>query len=180
MPRQPKRRCCAPGCIELVEPPDYRCSAHKAETQNRSEYHRRNNYFYSSARWRAFRSWFLKRNPVCNCGAPATVVDHILPIEDGGAKLAAANCQPLCASCHGIKTAADVANREGGVERCHPAPLLPPVQLKKNGRKFLARGLRPPANLAKSASEALKGAKNRRLGHLTNLPRGERGATRHG
>lgn len=180
MPNQPKRRCTASGCPQLVAPPDHRCSIHRVEHQDRSEYHRLNNYFYSSSRWRRFRKWFLNQNPICRCGLPATLVDHITPIADGGAKLQASNCQPLCASCHGKKTATDVANREGGIETCQPSPLLPPVQLKKSGRKFSPKGLKNPANLGKSASDALKLAKKRRSGHLTNLPRGERGASSHG
>ena len=42
----------------------------------------------------------------------ATEVDHILPIEDGGAIYEEANLQGLCKSHHSRKTARDKANRQ--------------------------------------------------------------------
>ena len=41
----------------------------------------------------------------------ATEVDHIVPIEDGGAMFDEANLQGLCKSHHSRKTARDKANR---------------------------------------------------------------------
>lgn len=61
----------------------------------------------------------LAAEPLCRmCAAEgrvtaATLVDHIVPIEDGGAVLADANLQSLCIPCHGIKTADDLARRAG-------------------------------------------------------------------
>ena len=42
----------------------------------------------------------------------ATEVDHILPLEDGGAVYDEANLQPLCKPHHSRKTARDKANRQ--------------------------------------------------------------------
>lgn len=55
----------------------------------------------------------LKQEPVCRMckDALATMVDHILPIRDGGDRLAYSNLQPLCVKCHARKTADDVAQR---------------------------------------------------------------------
>jgi 5-methylcytosine-specific restriction protein A len=45
----------------------------------------------------------------------ATLLDHIVPIRDGGAILDPANLQPLCRWCHDIKTIEDL-KRRGKVE----------------------------------------------------------------
>lgn len=64
-------------------------------------------------RWRRFRDWYAKRNPLCEeClkhgrTTPMRIVDHITPIEQGGARLAVSNVQSLCQSCHNQKTAKD-------------------------------------------------------------------------
>lgn len=60
--------------------------------------------------WRRLRMWFLRRNPVCvRCRllglvTPATEVDHITPIRDGGERLDQSNLQALCKRCHSRKT----------------------------------------------------------------------------
>lgn len=41
-----------------------------------------------------------------NCGEPATEVDHILEIQDGGPEFDLANLRSLCHACHATKTAA--------------------------------------------------------------------------
>ena len=60
----------------------------------------------------------------------ATEVDHILPIEDGGAMYDEANLQALCKPHHSRKTARDKANRQrspvltqGGAGRKSREPL---------------------------------------------------------
>lgn len=63
--------------------------------------------------WEKVRNVVLKQEPVCRMckDALATMVDHILPIRDGGDRLAYSNLQPLCVKCHARKTADDVAQR---------------------------------------------------------------------
>jgi len=67
--------------------------------------------------WKRLRLWFLRRNPLClHCKeqgelTPATEVDHIKPINDGGDRLDHMNLQALCKSCHSRKTVQDVAKR---------------------------------------------------------------------
>ncbi|MGM7552595.1 HNH endonuclease [Myroides odoratimimus] len=72
-----------------------------------------NSKFYNSRTWRKFRRAFLDKNPLCKmCEdngeiVPATVADHIIPINKGGAELDEANLQGLCARCHNAKSAKD-------------------------------------------------------------------------
>lgn len=62
--------------------------------------------------WQQARLAFLRRHPLCaECGrqgrlTPATVVDHVTPHRGDAALLwDEGNWQPLCARCHGVKTA---------------------------------------------------------------------------
>lgn len=73
-------------------------------------------------RWRRIRAQTLQAEPLCRlCLAggktvSATVVDHIVPLADGGTH-AQSNLQPLCKRCHdAIKTPADVAARDRAKE----------------------------------------------------------------
>lgn len=69
------------------------------------------------ADWQRCRLAVLGREPFCRlCAAKdrvsaATLVDHIIPLADGGERLDDSNLQPLCVECHAIKTGADLANR---------------------------------------------------------------------
>lgn len=69
------------------------------------------------AAWQRQRAATLRAEPLCRlCLAagmtvPATIVDHILPIADGGGN-EQSNLQPLCKRCHdAIKTPSDKASR---------------------------------------------------------------------
>ncbi|NVO05715.1 MAG: HNH endonuclease [Rhodoferax sp.] len=73
--------------------------------------------FYQSRQWRALRAAYLREHPLCCvCGGngflvPARVVDHVLPIKDGGARFDACNLQSLCVPCHNRKTARETGSR---------------------------------------------------------------------
>jgi 5-methylcytosine-specific restriction enzyme A len=61
---------------------------------------------YTSAAWRAMRLVVLRRDGyrcvVCRisvAGKGQARVDHIIRVEDGGARLDPANCRSLCPSC---------------------------------------------------------------------------------
>ena len=75
--------------------------------------------FYQSRQWRTVRAAYLREHPLCGaCGAKgllvaARVVDHVLPIKDGGARFDTANLQSLCVPCHNSKTARESAARSG-------------------------------------------------------------------
>ena len=79
-----------------------------------SEYnHRRpeRHKIYSTSRWQKLRAYKRKRNPLCEeCLkhgriTPAVLVDHIIPIEEGGAVFEIENLQSLCSECHNKKHA---------------------------------------------------------------------------
>lgn len=67
------------------------------------------------ARWRKVRKRYLARNPVCeDCQEQgdvtvADMVDHIIPLRAGGARLDPRNLRALCWPCHGKKSEADKA-----------------------------------------------------------------------
>ncbi|HEV2294075.1 MAG TPA: HNH endonuclease signature motif containing protein [Tepidisphaeraceae bacterium] len=66
------------------------------------------------ATWRKFRLAFLQRHPVCcfaedqrhrgECTLAATIVDHITPLNEGGARLDERNCRSVCRRAHEILT----------------------------------------------------------------------------
>ena len=78
-----------------------------------SGYAHHNTDFYQSRKWRSLRSLKLEQNPLCEeCErkgilTPAQMVDHIVPINKGGAPLDMSNLQSLCNKCHAAKTARD-------------------------------------------------------------------------
>ena len=76
-------------------------------------YRHHNTKFYQSTQWRKVRSLKLQQNPTCEeCErngrlTPAQMVDHITPINKGGAMLDMENLQSLCNACHNRKSAKD-------------------------------------------------------------------------
>ncbi len=74
--------------------------------------------FYQSAEWRALREK-RRGDPdyargCAKCGSKyRLILDHVVEIRDGGAKLDPANTQWLCASHHGEKTQAEKQRRAG-------------------------------------------------------------------
>ena len=76
-------------------------------------YGHHNTKFYQSTAWRKLREEKLRKNPICEqcirigLIIPAQVVDHIVPINKGGAALDIDNLQSLCNPCHNRKSAMD-------------------------------------------------------------------------
>lgn len=102
--------CRQPGCPELV--PSGYCAEHGREVE--AVYRQRGSRdLYRSKRWRVLARRVLREQSLCAtfCGELATEVDHIVPVEDGGAMWDRNNLQGLCKSCHSSKTRHDVASR---------------------------------------------------------------------
>lgn len=111
MPWQPLKRCSYPGCNKRVK--SGRCEEHKREINQQRDKLRgsRRERGYTSV-WDSYRLQYLKLHPLCvHClekgvYTPATIVDHIIPIDGGSDVLfwPDANHQALCHSCHNTKT----------------------------------------------------------------------------
>jgi 5-methylcytosine-specific restriction protein A len=109
--------------MAVLAKPGY-CDAHRSDVHR--DYGRaRRSFdkevgFYQSSNWRRLRANFLRLHPLCGVCATkgqtvaAKVVDHIVPIKDGGDRFDNSNLQPLCVSCHNRKTAIETALRTKG------------------------------------------------------------------
>ena len=111
MPYRPSKPCAYPGCPRLTH--ERYCIEHKKLMDARydaSFRDRRVREFYASSEWRKLRQNYLIEHPFCvECRkagrlTKASVVDHIVPIRQGGPALEEGNLQALCASCHGSKS----------------------------------------------------------------------------
>lgn len=104
MPTAALKACAVPGCANVCEPGISRCEEHKGNARPRikAQSHR----LYGTAAWDRMRKRVLREEPWCRkCTVNASEhVDHIVELEDGGARLARENLQGLCARCHGSKT----------------------------------------------------------------------------
>ena len=77
---------------------------------------------YDSA-WQRARRAQLRTEPQCRgCGAPATEVDHIIPIADGGARLDPGNLASVCTTCHRAKTLRDAHRAQADPATRRPRP----------------------------------------------------------
>lgn len=111
MPRKPKRPRSYPGCPKLVE--GQYCDKHKKLTDSQYNKYGRDEFtksFYKTPEWRYARKKQLDTYPFCvEClkegkRTKATMVDHIVPIKQGGERFAPSNLQSLCWSCHSRKS----------------------------------------------------------------------------
>lgn len=76
---------------------------------------KRRGSIYDTARWRRLRTEILNAEPTCRlCNEPATDVDHVVAIEDGGDPWDRHNLQPLCHEHHSEKTSRERAARRAG------------------------------------------------------------------
>lgn len=120
MPRKAPTPCRHPGCAAVLSSAGY-CDVHRpASHRDYGRARRRFDAevdFYRSGHWRSVRWAYLCEHPLCAIClgheryVPATVVDHIVPIKDGGDRFDTANLQSLCVSCHNRKTARETAVR---------------------------------------------------------------------
>ena len=111
MPRRPPKPCSYPGCPKLTY--ERYCPEHKKLMNAQYDARlrdRRASGFYHSKEWKRLRQNFLVEHPFCcECMKAgklikAVVVDHVVPIKQGGSALDENNLQALCPSCHGSKS----------------------------------------------------------------------------
>lgn len=114
MPGKPKRPCGYFGCRALST--ESYCEEHRKQIHldyKRDRTDKEEQAFYTSGRWRKVRSLKLSADPLCEeCKRQgrikeASMVDHIVPIKKGGARLDMDNLQSLCRPCHNRKTATE-------------------------------------------------------------------------
>lgn len=116
----PSSPCVEPSCGSLAV---YRgrCAVHSKDRER--ETHRTGRLTPTSGRIYGQKRWILLRRrqlfdePLCReCAKEgretiATLVDHIVPVEDGGEPWSLDNLQSLCAPHHGVKTSREVHAR---------------------------------------------------------------------
>lgn len=104
----PVKLCSSAAC---PEPAIYRgrCAEHARQTNYSTH---RNRALYNSKRWKLLRRSVLLAQPLCACGCGrlSEDVDHIVPIEQGGAEWDRTNLQGLAHSCHAKKTRQEMSN----------------------------------------------------------------------
>lgn len=110
MPQKPKKPCSFSGCPNLTQARF--CDEHKKFYQSYEVSGRRDKLkFYDTPFWKRTRNRILKAEPLCrSCKkhdviTAAVLVDHIIPIEQGGAAYSFENLQPMCSLCHQKKRA---------------------------------------------------------------------------
>ena len=99
---RPLHPCNERGCTALTS--TSRCPEHTTDRYQRYRQVRPDDSFYHTSEWRRLRMTMLRYQSICQCGAQATVVDHITPIRMGGSPTDERNLQCLCASCHSRKS----------------------------------------------------------------------------
>jgi len=112
MPWKPKQPCRHPGCPKLVY--GRYCEEHKKLRDKEYNLYERDDFtksFYKTLEWKIVRKNQLTIQPLCEeClkhgkFIKAEMVDHIVPIKQGGDKFSPNNLQSLCWSCHSRKSA---------------------------------------------------------------------------
>lgn len=116
---RPSRVCAVPGCPEFTP-----CPKHGAETTEDRPGSAARGY---GARWKAYSEAYRRKHPLCrpcqaqNRETPTDAVDHIQPVTGPTDPRfwARDNHQPICRSCHAIKTAQE--GRTQGTKPILPA-----------------------------------------------------------
>jgi len=128
MPRKPKRPCSYPGCPNLVE--GQYCEEHKKLVDEQYNKYGRDDFsksFYKGEMWLLVKKKHLDKSPFCveclknGVRKKARIVDHIIPMKEGGAAYDESNLQSLCWECHSRKSAKE-GSRWGRRPHEYPKP----------------------------------------------------------
>jgi len=93
------------------------CKTQTAKSYDKTSRDKDLDKFYHSINWKRARIRQLRANPLCvECHRPAQIVDHIIELRYGGAKLSSSNLQSMCKPCHNIKTVQERIKRGGAVK----------------------------------------------------------------
>ena len=121
MPWLSPHPCRTPGCGVLIRGKPGHCEEHRPQVRKQQDSGRppasRRGY---DRDWRRRRAAFLADHPYCvRDGETATVVDHIVPLAEGGPD-DESNWQSLCKTCHDSWKQRQDRRRYGS----HPNPSL--------------------------------------------------------
>ncbi|HPA14895.1 MAG TPA: HNH endonuclease signature motif containing protein [Desulfobacterales bacterium] len=114
MASKPRKYCASFPCSKIAVAGSSYCTDHQPAPQRD---HKEADPFYLSPAWRRLRNWYIRAHPLCEIClregrmTPATTVDHVVELKDGGDPLNADNMQSLCHACHNKKTKAEAKKR---------------------------------------------------------------------
>jgi 5-methylcytosine-specific restriction protein A len=116
----PIRLCLESGCPNPVTARG-RCDDHRKPLERDRSRRRREATAgtYKTKRWQLRRKQVFERDPFCADGrvcegkAPSVEVDHVVPLDQGGAPYAMDNLRGTCHACHEAKTAEENRGRWG-------------------------------------------------------------------
>lgn len=132
MPAKVPHPCYKPGCPKLTA--NRFCTEHgdEAKAYDRSRADDPIRLAYKTAAWKRTRITILNRDPLCKIanlcvkryGRPVAseVVDHVLPVRQGGEMWDVNNLQGACKACHDHKTSQERALYETASTSYGPAP----------------------------------------------------------
>lgn len=110
-------RCNSRGCNALTKHESGRCGQHRAAWQERSWISKRvgnsgaDHHKYNTRLWRNTSKAHRRMNPLCinyiHCRGMAKLVDHKIPLSQGGNQFDWDNMQSMCHSCHNRKRQAE-------------------------------------------------------------------------
>jgi 5-methylcytosine-specific restriction protein A len=127
---------------------EHRKEAHREYNARRTERADDVDLLYRTSAWRRLRRQVLQAEPLCRIckrdegrAVPAVVVDHIVPVKQGGSFWSIGNLQPLCNRCHEAKSHAE------GSRFWKPAPRGPRLSLVASVPDVEAAAASPPDTL---------------------------------
>jgi len=113
MANKSRKYCASFPCRNMAEPGQAYCRDHQPTRATKET-----DPFYLSPSWRRFRNWYAANHPFCQMceeqdGVLTTldVVDHIVELKDGGARLSEENVMSLCHRHHNMKSAEEKHKR---------------------------------------------------------------------